>query len=103
MERARICERLGDLTQLARERQGRCDGIFAATVGGAGIDFMTTEELQERHELMLQMPTAAEERDAARLRIQARIAERKARRGLHQVPKGRRVEDEKPSCQAAGG
>lgn len=84
MAQAHIRARLDELTQLARERQSRCDGVFAATVGGAGIDFMTTEELQERHQLLLQMPTSAEGRDEARLRIQARIAERKAKRDLHQ-------------------
>ena len=76
---ARIHARLDELTQLATERQRCCDGIFAATMGGAAIDFMTPEELRERHELLLQLPSQAEEREAAQLRIQVRIAERKAK------------------------
>lgn len=86
MDQAHIRARLDELTELARERQGRCDGILAATIGGAEIDFMTPNERQERHELLLQMPTQAEEREAARLRIQARIAERRVQRGSRQNP-----------------
>ena len=77
--------RLNVLTKIAEERQRCCDGVFAATIGGAAIDFMTPEERRERHELILLQPTAAEEREAARLRIQARVAER---RGANAVLRG---------------
>lgn len=79
MDHSGILERLEELTQRARKRKGRCDGMFSATLGGAEIDFMTPEELRERHALLQQLPTSADEREASRFRIQARIAERKAK------------------------
>lgn len=77
MERAQIIDRLNELTRLARERQMCCDGMLAATMGGSELSFMSSEELQERHQLMMALPTAAEEREAVRARIQARIAARR--------------------------
>ena len=79
MTHAEIHARLDELTVIARSRQLASGGIFSATVGGADIDFMTTEERVERHQLMLMLPTFAEDREAARVRIQARIAERRAK------------------------
>lgn len=74
-----IMIRLNELTVLADERSRKCDGLFAALLGGASMDFMTKEELAERHELMLALPTMAEEREAARQRIQERIRNRRKR------------------------
>lgn len=91
MDHSGILERLEDLTQSARKRKARCDGMFAATLGGAEIDFMTPDELRERHALLLQLPTSAEEREAARFRIQARIAERKAKQSLRLLPENSSV------------
>lgn len=74
-----IMIRLNELTVLADERSRKGDGLFAALLGGASMDFMTKEELAERHELMLALPTMAEEREAARQRIQERIRNRRKR------------------------
>ena len=79
MPPAEIHARLNALTAVARSRRLACDGIFSATVGGSDIDFMTSAERDERHQLMLGLPTFAEEREAAKDRIDVRIAERKAR------------------------
>jgi len=79
MTHAEIHVRLDELTAIARSRQLASDGMFSATVGGADIDFMTPEEREERHRLMLLLPTFAEDRAAASARIRARIAERRAR------------------------
>lgn len=79
MDQALILAYLDELTRRAEARKARCDGLFSATMGGAAIDFMTTAERSERHHLMLQLPTLAEDREAARVRIQSRIA---ARRGV---------------------
>ena len=92
MDNSGILERLEDLTQRARKRKARCDGMFAATVGGAEIDFMTPEELRERHALLLQLPTSGEEREAARFRIQARIAARKAKQSLRLMSENSSIE-----------
>lgn len=75
-----IRARLDELSAIAKARKNESDGMFSATLGGAEISFMTPEELQERHALMLQLPTFAEDREEARMRIQARIAARKANR-----------------------
>ena len=40
------------------------------------LDWMTAEERAERHELVLQLPSAGEERIAARARLQAKVAAR---------------------------
>ena len=80
MTHTEIHARLDELTAIARSRQLASDGMFAATVGGAEIDWMTADEREERHQLMLELPTFAELREAARARIQARIGERRSRR-----------------------
>lgn len=70
---------LEDLDVLIKERRAehfRKNGSFVE-VSGAGIDWLTPEERSIRHELIMTMPTAAEEREAARARIAARIAARK--------------------------
>ena len=78
MEIEEIRQRLDVLSEAAKSRRLECDGIFAATVGGADIDFMTPEEREERHQLTLLLPTSAEDREAAKTRIQQRIKQRKA-------------------------
>ncbi len=65
------------LTQAAQERRLMCVADFACVVGGADIDFMTHGERAERHSLLMMLPTQFEEAQAARVRIQFRIAERK--------------------------
>jgi hypothetical protein len=72
-----IHDRLSVLTQAAKERMDSCTSDMARALGGAEIAFMTSDELAERHRLMLMLPTFAEEAQAARARIQARIAQRK--------------------------
>lgn len=84
MEISQIHARLEELTEIAKKRMKECSADLVATVGGAEINFMTHEELLERHELMLMMPTYAELREEARARIRDRIAERKLRRSAKQ-------------------
>ena len=79
-----IYTRLDELTAIAQSRRYASDGIFSATLGGCDIDFMSTEEKQERHSLLLQLPTSSEDRVAARKRIQARIAARKSSKPVSQ-------------------
>lgn len=81
MNHAEILWRLDDLTAAARARQATCDGIFSATLGGAEIMFMTPDEVQERHQLMLQLPTFADMRAEAKERIRLRLATK--RRGAN--------------------
>ena len=78
MEIEEIRRRLDVLSEIAKSRRLGCDGIFSSTVGGADIDFMTPEEREERHQLTLLLPTSAEDREAAKTRIQQRIKQRKA-------------------------
>lgn len=80
MEIEEIRRRLDVLSETAKSRRLGCDGLFSATVGGADIDFMTPEEREERHQLTLLLPTSAENREAAKARIQQRIKQRKASR-----------------------
>jgi len=72
-------DRLNALTVVARARMAQSSPDFVGVCGGAEIDFMTAEERQERHALMLSLPTLAEEAQAARARIQQRVAARKHR------------------------
>lgn len=80
-ELAPIRSQLDALTAIARERRLGAAPDFAGAVGGADIDFMTPEKRELRHQLLMQFPTFAEDRAAARQRIAERIAAR--RRGLH--------------------
>ncbi len=82
MSQSQIKERLDALTSIAASRRLRSDGMFSATMGGADTDFMTPSELEERHKLMLCLPTFAEERQAAQERIRIRIMERRNRRHI---------------------
>lgn len=72
-----IIARLNELGDVASERMRLCAADFSCTVGGAEIDFMTPEERAERHTLMLQLPSYREEAQAARARLQERIAQRR--------------------------
>lgn len=81
MTPAEISVRLDEISRPAKERMAQCDGIFAATVGGALIDFMTPEERQEMHELKLMLPSDGQLIQEAKERIRARLA---ARRGRNQ-------------------
>jgi hypothetical protein len=74
-----IHARLEVMTQVAKERMRMCAADFACVVGGAEIDFMTPDERAKRHALVMMLPTSFEEAQAAKARIQARIAQRKTR------------------------
>ncbi|WP_246262166.1 hypothetical protein [Aromatoleum evansii] len=80
IEPAQIQERLATITAAARERMSQCSADLVGAIGGAEINFMTPEERMERHQLMLMMPTFAEEREAARERIAQRILLRRQHR-----------------------
>lgn len=73
-----ITSQLDALTAQADARRRSASSCIASAMGGAGIDFMTPEERALRHTLILQLPTQAEERDAARRRIADRIAARRS-------------------------
>lgn len=70
--------RIDEIGAVARSRMMQCDPITVAARGGAEVDYMTPDELREMHELKMSLPTFGELREAARLRIQSRIAARKA-------------------------
>lgn len=74
-----ILNRLDALTAAAEARMRQSSTCLVAAMGGATIDFMTPEERAERHELMMSLPTYAEERAMARERLLAR------RRGRSQL------------------
>lgn len=71
MTHEQIRARLEEITVAAKQRMSDSDsyGLYRP----AEIHFMTTQETQERHELLSMLPTSAEEAEAARLRIQERI------------------------------
>lgn len=75
-----IVARIDAIGAIARARMQQCDPITNAARGGAEVDYMTPEELQEMHDLKMALPTFGEMRDAARKRIKAKIAARKANR-----------------------
>ncbi len=77
LNETQILARLDEIGAEARSRMVSCDPWLTTAMGGAEIDFMTDDERQERHCLILALPTMAEERQAAMERIQARIAARK--------------------------
>lgn len=74
-----ITHRIDELSAAASARMRACAPEFAATMGGAAVDFMSAEERSELYSLQLQQPTFAELRDQAQDRIAARIASRKNR------------------------
>jgi len=74
---AYIQYRLEILGKNAHERMSACSPDLVGAFGGAEIDFMTPEEREERHQLMLELPSFAEERLAAIDRIRQRISERR--------------------------
>lgn len=79
LSQAQVLAQLDILTARAKSRREAADGWFSALLGGADLDFMTSEEKCLRNALLAQLPSAAEEREAAATRIQARLAERKAK------------------------
>lgn len=73
MNKQEIKEQLDKLTQIAQERMKDSTiliGLYCE------IDFLTQEELEIRHELMLSLPTFSDEREAAEQRIKERISKR---------------------------
>jgi hypothetical protein len=77
MNQAQIIQRIDALTAAAEARRPTGPSCVFSAMGGATIDLMTSEERAELHSLKLQLPTFAEEREAARARIAARIAARR--------------------------
>lgn len=75
-----IVARIDEIGAVARARMLQSDPITFASRGGAEVDFMTPEELAELHALKMALPTFGEMREAARERIKAKIAARKANR-----------------------
>lgn len=69
-----IKEHLDRLSKIAKERM-----IDSTILIGhyCEIDFLTSEEREARHHLILSLPSFCEEREAARLRIKERISKRK--------------------------
>jgi len=74
---ALIKEQLESLTTIAKARMAECNPGIAGVMGGAEIDFMTSEEKSLRHALLLSLPSQAQLRHDARSRIAQRIAARK--------------------------
>ena len=80
-----IHRQLDVLTAAAESRMRQTSNVIVAATGGATIDYMTPDERAERHALMLQLPSYAEEREAARQRLQARRRERGKAHDAHPV------------------
>jgi len=74
ISRDEIEERLNSLSEVARERMKGCTILVGHY---CEIDFLTKEELEIRHELILSLPTFSEEREAAKVRIKERLDKRK--------------------------
>lgn len=73
-----IVAKIDAIGAVARERMLQCDPVTNAARGGAEVDYMTPEELQELHRLKMALPTFSKEQRAARSRIKARIDGRRA-------------------------
>ena len=69
--------RLDELAKIANERKAECSDTFVTTRGGAGIEFLTQDERAEMHALKMQLPTYAQMRHEARVRIAERVANRR--------------------------
>lgn len=69
--------RLDEITLVARSRMQSCSDGFVSLMGGSEMDFMTPQELAERHAILQSMPSSYEEQMAAKARIAKRIAARK--------------------------
>lgn len=81
MSKDDIHSRLNELMAMADARRLSSDVWFLfGSRGGASFDFLTQEEKQERHELILMLPSYGEEATAAKLRIQERIRQRNLRK-----------------------
>lgn len=72
-----IADQLESVTRLAKTRMAECNPGIAGVMGGAEIDFMTSEEKALRHRLLLSLPGAAQLRLEAKNRIAKRIQERR--------------------------
>ncbi|NEX60165.1 hypothetical protein [Noviherbaspirillum galbum] len=78
MDIQEIRARLDELGETAKARMRVSAPDFAGAVGGAEIDFMTDQERAERHKLVMMLPSSFEEAQAAKARIQVRIAQRRS-------------------------
>lgn len=72
-----IKEHLDKLSEMAKERMSDSTILIGHY---CEIDFLTEEERETRHQLILSLPSFYEEREAARLRIQERLSKRKLAR-----------------------
>lgn len=72
-----IHQKLEELTVVARKRMQECDPGIAGVMGGAEFDFMTSEEKELRHQLILSLPSSAQLAREAKLRISERIRQRR--------------------------
>ncbi|MBN3777451.1 GNAT family N-acetyltransferase [Burkholderia sp. Ac-20345] len=84
--RARVVAEMDRIEAQARERErsGDAEGLPSRTGYSIGdrelvTDWMTAAERDRYHELRTQLPSAGEERQAAAARVQAKVAERRAR------------------------
>lgn len=77
MSEEEINARLDHLSDLARERMSECSSDLTTVMGGAAIDFMSSDERAEWHQLQLSLPSFADLRAAAQARIKQRIALRR--------------------------
>lgn len=75
-----IQQGLDELTAIARKRMQECDPGIAGVMGGSEIDFMTSDEREHRHQLVLLLPSSEVLRHEAKMRIAQRIRERKIAR-----------------------
>lgn len=87
-----IEEQLDKLSQIAKERMSDSTILIGHY---CEIDFLTKEEKETRHQLILGLPTFAEEREAARLRIKERISKRNPLHTTHQKLYNRTQEERK--------
>jgi hypothetical protein len=76
-----IKEQLNLLSEIAKERMITCTILTGYYM--SEIDFLTAEEREIRHQLMLLLPTFFEERMLAKERIKERVAKRKTIKNNH--------------------
>jgi hypothetical protein len=78
----KINKKLDRLSEIAQDRMSRTD--LTTLPNHTTYDFLTDEEKEERHLLLLQLPSAGEKMVAAQNRINKRIRSRRRRRALNE-------------------
>lgn len=79
-ETLHILARMDQLTAIADLRRAQASDWHVSAIGGAGMNYLNSDELRELHELRMKLPTFAQERKEAQARIKARLEKR---RGLN--------------------